>query len=206
MTRHDPGLSEWFEQHCSFQEVLRAKIRQIQVPGGLKEQIISERKARLTLAFRRKVTLTAVAATVLILGFLSFAHFSGPGYNDRTFAAFQTNMLRKVLREYPTMDLVTNNLDQIHQYLAQNGPHGDYVLPKHLQNASGTGCAIFPWHGKKVSMICLNSGKTKPATDPDLFLFVIDRTAVPDAPTDSTRHISQVRNLLVAVWTSGNET
>ena len=53
LAKQDPELARWLEEHCARQEALRAKFRQITVPAGLKEQIISEQAARSKPAFRR---------------------------------------------------------------------------------------------------------------------------------------------------------
>src|SRR5260370_39633005 len=104
-------------------------------------------------------------------------------------------MARKVLREYPTMDLVPDDLGQIRQYLARNGPHRDYVLPKPLEKTAGTGCAIFPWHGRSVSMVCFNSTKKATAKGPDLFLFNVDRSPVAQAPRPHPPRFPQINGL-----------
>src|SRR5436190_735159 len=44
--RKDPELERWFQEHCAVQGVLRDKFRQIAVPEGLKEQILSERQVQ----------------------------------------------------------------------------------------------------------------------------------------------------------------
>jgi hypothetical protein len=110
-----------------------------------------------------------------------------------------------VLRAYPKMDLETNNLPAIHQYLAQNG-QADYTLPKGLQTASGTGCKILSWHGKRVSMVCFNSGKNAAANMPDLFLFIIDRSGLSNPPIKSSAQFSRMSGLTAASWSSGNLT
>ena len=46
LAKGDPELASWFETHCARQFVIGEKFRQIAVPAGLKEQIISEQAAQ----------------------------------------------------------------------------------------------------------------------------------------------------------------
>jgi hypothetical protein len=208
LVERDANLARWFEEQCAVQRALRAKFHQIPVPEGLREQILSERKARMAPPppLRRKVFIAMAAACAVVLllavGIVLVKHESRP-----TFTMFQTNYVpRTVLRSYPRMDLETNDLSEIRSYLADNKGHADYHLPAGLENTSGTGCAILSWRGQRVTMVCFNSGKTKPATNPDLFLFIVDKTAFSHAPAAATPQYAQVRRLATATWTSGSET
>src|SRR5207249_5687388 len=118
-----------------------------------------------------------------------------------SFSAYQQWMVRTALRTY-TMDLETNDLKQIRAYLAQRNAVADYVLPQPLANAKGTGCVAMRWHGNRVSMVCFRSGKPLgPGEKADLFLFVIDRSSVPDAPAGDLPQFTKVNKLMTANWT-----
>jgi hypothetical protein len=107
---------------------------------------------------------------------------------------------------YPAMDLETNNLQAIRQELAKHGEIDNLPFTVPLDKTAGTGCASLRWHGKSVSMICFNSGKNGKPKNPDLFLFVIDKTLVKDPPP-GVPLISQARKSLVSgSWTSGDKT
>ena len=54
LAKQDPELTRWLVEHCARQETLRAEFRQITVPAGLKEQIISEQAARTRAGIRRR--------------------------------------------------------------------------------------------------------------------------------------------------------
>src|ERR1700722_2469998 len=86
LAKQDPDLSLWLEQQCAQQQLLRAKIRQIPVPAGLKEQIISER-VRYTQKrfFRQAVAMAAGLALVLLAGWRLTVFFHAPPADD-TFA------------------------------------------------------------------------------------------------------------------------
>ena len=203
LARRDRELGRWFEEHCAFHEAVRAKFRQIPVPEGLKEQILSERYSQTRALARRKVVGLAMAATLVLLGALAGFWLAPAG--KPSFALFESRMARRVLRQYPQMDLRTNDLRQIERYLAAKG-HGGYVLPDGLAKLQGTGCAVLPFHGREVSMICLNSGKTSTPKDPDLFLFVIERTALAGAPSSSTPRFTRItHDMTAAGWSAGGK-
>ena len=95
------------------------------------------------------------------------------------------------LRGY-AMDLTTNNPAQIRAYLAQNHAPADYVLPAPLEKTAMAGCAIESWQGAKVSMICFRTGKPlPPGEQSDLWLFVVDRASVKDAPPAGPRNLAR---------------
>jgi hypothetical protein len=203
LTKTDPELAAWFQQHCAFQDAARAAFNDIPVPEALKEQILSERKAHNTLSSRRRVLVAACAA--IIIAFVGIVTFRSLEPAKPTFASFHSRMMGMILR-YPAMDLETNNLQAIRQELAKHGEIDNLPFTVPLDKTAGTGCASLRWHGKSVSMICFNSGKNGKPKNPDLFLFVIDKTLVKDPPP-GVPLISQARKSLVSgSWTSGDKT
>ena len=94
------------------------------------------------------------------------------------------------------MMLETKDLNAVHQFLASNHAPADYVLTKEMEKQPAEGCALIDWHGQRVSLVCLDGGQ-----DPDLFLFVIDRSALPDPPPGSTPQFAHVGPMTTASWT-----
>jgi hypothetical protein len=202
--KRDPELSRWLAEDCALYAAVRSKFEQIPVPEGLKEQIVSEQKARTSIASRSKAALLAVCAVIVLL-LLGLGAFYLRPTEDRSLSAFGARMAGIPLRGYPKMDLETNNLAAIHQYLVQNGGQ-DYALPKGLKTASGTGCKILTWHGKRVSMVCFNSGKNAAANTPDLFLFIIQRSGLSNPPVSNSPQFARMSGLTAASWSRGNLT
>jgi len=206
LTKADPELAAWFEQHCAFQIAARSAFNSIPVPDGLKQQILSERKAHLTLSTRRKVLAAASVMVILAcVGVFTFRSFKPYPATDNTFANFQSNMVGKIIR-YPTMDLLTNDLQAIRQELAKHGQPANVPFTASLDKVAGTGCASFDWHDKPVSMICFNSGKNGNPRKPDLFLFIVDNTAVKNPPAGTPAIAHARRGIVSGSWTSGNKT
>jgi hypothetical protein len=202
----DPDLSGWLEQHSATQSAFRQHLRQIPVPEGLKQQILSERPTSRTAAkapYQPSARWLAVAAAIVLLFALATVFWPK---QPNVFAEFRSRMSGIVLREYPRMDLETSDLARIRSFLGQNQAHGDYVLPKPLEATPSTGCAILPWRGQRVSMICFDSGqKSDPTLKSDVFLFVVDHAVVPKAPGQSPQ-FSQLNKLATLSWTSGTRT
>lgn len=215
MVKADPELDQWFKEQCAWRETMRSRFKQIAVPEGLREQILSERKA-FTFSFKKLVRWAPVAACAAILAAgLAYVAFQKPSV-DR-FVSFRNRMSRIASREYPKMDLETSDLNKIHQFLAQNDVP-QYSLPAKLQKAAGTGCAILDWRDpagqhRKVAMICFNSGRTPPpgtmtaaAGGADLYLFIVDAAAAPDAPPAGEPAKSDISGLATASWQEGGKT
>ena len=209
LAKTDLELSRWFEEHCARQNALREKFRQIPVLAGLKEQIISEEAAKAKAASRREkiVGVAAVAAIVMALMMMGFffmpPHRPNPS-DYSTLADYKTQMAFHALSYYG-MDLTTNDASQIQAYLAKKQAPADYVLPAGLQKVAMTGCAIQSWQDSKASMICFCTGKLPPGGQhSDLWLFVIDRTAVKDISTITSPQFDKVNGLMTVAWTQGN--
>ena len=205
LARQDPELTRWFVEHCARHEAVRAGFRKITAPAGLKEQIISEQAAHeKRLFWRQRAVLAAVAAVVAALVVLTPLWFQHRGNDDRL-AIYLNRMAGVALRGY-VMDLATNNPAQIQGYLARNQAPADYVLPAPLAKTAVTGCAIESWQGAKVSMICFRTGKPlPPGEQSDLWLFVIDRLTVKDAPPAGSRQFVRVNKLMTVTWTQGDK-
>jgi hypothetical protein len=205
LAKQDPELTRWLAEHCARQEALRAGFRQITAPAGLKEQIISEQAAQeRTISWRSRAVL-AVAAVVAALVVLTPLWFQHRG-NEETFAIYRSRMAGVALRGPYIMDLATNNPVAIRAFLAKKQAPADYVLPAPLEKTAVTGCAIQDWQGAKVSMICFRTGKPlAPGEQSDLWLFVIDRSRMKDAPPADSRLFVQVSRLRMVTWTEGDK-
>jgi hypothetical protein len=204
LAQRDEELARWFGEHCARQDVLRAKFRQIPVPEGLKEQIISEQAALEKTVARWNLALAATAAAIAALLVLTTIWLRPPA-SDNTLAIYRNRMVGVALRGY-AMDVATNNPAQIRAYLGQNRAPADFVLPPPLKKVAMTGCAIESWQGVKVSMICFRTGKPlPPGEQSDLWLFVVDYTSVKNAPPPGPPQLAKVNQLITAVWSQGDK-
>jgi hypothetical protein len=205
LAQQDAELSRWLAQQVAQQEIVRAKIRQMPVPAGLKEQIISERRV-----FAQKrvmhlaITWVAALAGVMAIGWWAAVVLQRPP-DDDTFSNYRNRMVSAALRDY-SMDLETNNAAKIRDYLAQQRVAVNYELPAGLQKAAEAGCAIKSWQGAKVALLCFRTGQPlSPGGKSDMWLFVVDRTAVKGAPAATEPQFAKINKLMTATWTRGGK-
>jgi hypothetical protein len=201
LARQDPELARWFEQHRAFQKTMRAGFRQIEVPAHLKASLLIQKPAPRTIVtpqvwWRRPVWLSAAAAMLLVFG-LARAWLK-PHVPDR-FANFQSRMVGEAQLAY-RMDLETNDMQQVRQYMAIHGAPADYDLTPGLERLQLTGGGRLTWRSKPVTMVCFDRGNKQM-----LFLFVMKRSGVKDPPP-KTPQLVKVRQMLAASWTHGDNT
>lgn len=205
--RQDAELAKWFEQHCALQNAIRAGFRKMPIPEGLKEQILSEHRPRNVMVWWRQPQVLAAAAVVAILISIASLWLAIPRHSeeDLSLAGFRSRMVKTALRTY-AMDLETNDVAQVRAYLAQRQSHADYVLPKNLERTETVGCGALTWQGRPVAMVCFRTGKPLgPGTKSDLFLFVIERQALPAGNRSNAPEFATVSKLITASWEAGDK-
>ena len=209
LCRGDAELANWFEAHCAAQLAIRSSLKKIKPPEAFREQIISEVGAQLRPAWYRRPAFVAVAALIVtVIAITSIITSVLPGKVSReeiNFATYRTRMIRSAVKSYG-MDVETNDVTQIRNYLAQNKSHADYAVPAKLDEKSTVGCALLNWQGKPVAMICYRTGRPLAAgSKSDMFLFVADSKDVPDSPQESAPQFSQVGSLATASWSQNGK-
>ena len=204
LARSNPELSRWLEAQSASQAALRGQFQRIAPPAGLKEQILSEFAASQSRSARRRLLVLAPVALLTVVALL--AVFWPPRRAaDQPLRLYQNRMVRTALGGY-AMNLLTNDLGGVREYLAQHRAPADFTLPTSLQHATLAGCALSDWRGARVSLLCFRTGKPlQPGAASDLWLFVVDRASVDHAPTTTAPQFAQVSLLMTATWTEGNK-
>ena len=198
--KRDSELGRWFAQQQAFHITIRDRFRQLPAPADLKENILAGyRPAPIPVRWQQPAfqALAAAAAIMLLIGVALF--WSQPR-EDRSFAAFQSRVVRNAQRGY-AMEITTTNLSEIRRFLEAQGAHADYVLPAPLERLPGDGGAVLRWRNKPVSMVCFDLGNHN-----DLFLFVASRADLPDGPSTSEPQFTQIGRLTAASWSAGERT
>jgi hypothetical protein len=178
------------EQQSQFDELIRQKLREVSVPVGLTTRILAKSGARRAPVVWRWL---ASAAAVLVMVAIIFV-----GRPDNSFAGYRREMIRFVSAEYK-VDFHADNLDDVRRDLATHGYPAGYALPPGLHNISVEGSCLRHWRAHKVSLICM---ETK---GHDMWLFVIEHHALPDAPPPDPV-FANIGKIATASWTTGDYT
>ena len=192
---HDPDLARWFEQLQRVDDAIRRQLRETPVPADLRQRILADQKiARPEFGWRRPALL-AVAAAVIVLGVLSvwvFQRSAGAGLG-----AYRVSMVRLVSSSYNNTFLKATSFDELRQVLAARQWPTDFIVPDRLQSVTVVGGGAVEWNGHKVALACMKEGRH------GLWLFVIDKAALPDAPKAETPRIETVDGTPTAAWSRG---
>jgi hypothetical protein len=203
--KRDPELATWFQEHCAVYTAIRSKLKAIPIPPGLKRQIIvgqADHARIIPLPGSVKILLAA-AAIVLLTAVAWFAFDIRPSQN--TFARFRDRMARSVQRaDIPYMKMYSTSQGEVLKYFAANQRPADFSLSKALQQLPAEGGSALTWNNHPVEMLCLNARILTPNQPNDVWVFVMDKKYVPDAPGAAPQFI-QVGNLMTASWTTGDK-
>lgn len=201
----NPELKSWFAEHCALYSALRAKFKEIPVPEGLPQQIISERKVHSVPLWQKAVLLVGTVAIVALAVWRMPSILPRPS-EPHNFAFYRDYIVGWADKQY-SMDRLTNNLDEIRLVLTQRGAVTNYVVPANLQKyAIVAGCAGTAFQNKAVSMICFQTRPMSP-TSSDLWLFVTDSSTTTGNPASATPVIDKTRQgITTASWTDKGKT
>lgn len=209
--RQDPELAAWLEEHVATQEAIRSAFKQIEVPAGLKEQILSERDLKKIVPLERpdpsrRVQLYALAASVvLVCGVAVYWSLTNSGpKEDVGFNGYRNRMVASAVRTY-IMDMESGDASAVRAYLSAHKGHADFAMPEKVSASQIVGCGIKSWQGKPVTMVCFKTGKRLPPGEKsDLFLFVVDRGSLTELPEANKLVYRKVNELATATWTEGD--
>jgi len=194
--RRDPALQEWWKQQQKFHGAMKHGFAEIPVPDKLRDQILARSKLVPLPAWHRPTIWAAAAGIILLLGLAGF--WLRPSPTNGSFATFRSRMVRAVLTQY-RMDIETNDMASIRQFLATNNAPADYVISPLLAKLPPTGAGILSWQRSRVAMVCLDS-----QTQGTWFLFIANRSEVTHPPT-AAREFAQVNKLMTVSWTQGEK-
>jgi hypothetical protein len=194
LARTDPELRAWFEAHCAFQQAMRNALRRTALPQALRTPSAPPRP------LLRFPTLAAqiwrIAAAILILCGIGALLWHKPG-EEPSFAVLRNRLVQSVLRGYP-MDVVSTSDAALRSFLRDRQAPADYALRSPLSELPILGGGIRSWRDGKVAMVCLGARDQR-----TLFLFVADRSSVPDAPAEGLEW-AQVKTCATVSWSEGD--
>lgn len=208
--QRDPELAQWFTEHCNSYEAIRWTLRQIPVPVGLREEILkAHARQRPEVRWTQPVLVAPAVAAIIVLALIGYGFYAHRSalMQPRDFAAYLQTMTSVAAGHYQ-MTVVTADPDVLRHHLAAaHGPE-DYSLTPGLRTLSLEGGLIVDWFGHKVSMLCFTQDDKQDMDaneDHDVWLFVVSRDALPDAPAAVAPQFTQAHGLIAASWTRGDK-
>lgn len=227
--RRDPELSRWLAEQTAFDTAIGGKLKAIPVPADLKASILAGRKIvpiKPEPWWRRSIhPVAAAAALAITFGTIGFLALHEPPEPKADFARFTqdiTDYLGKGYGVLPRhahlattdatyfgamsyrMNFRSPSLDDIRQWLVQNGGHGDFASPGGLKNPLNLGCGIMDWRGKRITLIAFQTGRSLPHDK--VHLVIINSADLPDPPARSQPRFDERTDWTTAAWSDGSLT
>jgi hypothetical protein len=194
---HDPELALWFEQLQRADDAVRHQLRQTPVPVDLKQRILAEQKIVRPDFGWRKPVLMAAAAAIIVLGVVSVWVSRQTARNG--LEAYRAEMVRYVSSSYSSAFIKATSFDELRQVLARKNWPSDFIVPDRLRSVTVIGGSAVEWNGHKVALACMKEGRH------GLWLFIIEKSALRDAPETESPRIKEVESEPTAVWSqNGN--
>lgn len=227
--RHDPGLARWLAEQTDLDAAIGGQLRSIPVPADLKASILAGRKivpARAASWWRRGIHPAAAAAALAVtfatIGYLALREPPEPKADFARFTHDITDYLGKGYGVLPQhahlattdasyfgsmsyrMNYRSPSLDDIRQWLAANGGHGDFTSPGGLKKPLNLGCGVMDWWGRRVTLISFQVGRNLPQDK--VHLVIISSDGLPDPPLPGQPRFEERGDWTTASWNDGRLT
>lgn len=189
----DPELALWYEQLQRADDIIRRRLREMSVPADLKQRILAEQKiVRPNFVRRKPLLITAAAAAIIVLSVVSLWFFQRSASNG--LKAYRADMVRYVSSSYSSTFVKATSFDELRQILASRNWPSDFVVPDRLKSVTVIGGSAVEWKGHKVALACMKEGRR------GLWLFTIEKVALPDAPKTESPQIQEIESMPTAAW------
>jgi hypothetical protein len=151
--RHDPILERWFRESSEFDAAIAEKLRTVEVPAGLHENILAG--AKVSRPSRTMLLKWAIAAAIILVGVVGSLvlrqstkpHLAGwQGEALHTISSLVAGQFKFDAQSHSGADLIA--------WLKTNRAPAAERLPKNLETLESLGCKTFSWNGTPVSVIC----------------------------------------------------
>lgn len=211
LANEDPALAMWLEQELETDRVIRSRLREVSLPVGLRDRILTAAKI-VPLPWWRRPRVLVAAAAVLMVTFGSvvgwkfamgpdtaWARLSTWAGAPRDLATFESEMVRFVSKAEYALELHSDELAEVKRYLAERGKELEPPIPAALERLRTYGCQVFDWHGESVTLICFRARDVGIA-----HLFVIDASALRDPPSAESA-VASVGSWSASSWREGDK-
>ena len=196
LVQRDAELRAWFEAEQAADKAIAAKLKAAPLPDDLLERVRAGTRARIAGRSRRPSLTLAMAASLALLGLVAALWFNRtPSAPPETFAAYRADMTQ-FLRAFPKLDIATDRLPEVREWLSQQHPLVQAKIPKGMERFPSLGCRTVEWRGKKLALLCFM------AEGQVVHVFVMPRTAFPDAMLTPAPTFARVGPQNTASWAS----
>jgi hypothetical protein len=227
--RRDPELARWLAEQTALDAAIGGKLQAIPVPRDLKATILAGGKVvplRAESWWRRSIhPATAAAALAVVFATVGYLALHEPAEPKPDFARFTqdiTDYLGKGYGVLPQhvqlasadhtyfgamsyrMNYRSPSLDDIRQWLAQHGGHGDFTSPDGLKKPLNLGCGVMDWWGRRVTLISFQVGRNLPQDK--VHLVITDSSGLPDPPLRGKPRFEERGDWTTAAWNDGRHT
>lgn len=196
LVQQDAELRAWFEAEQAADKAIAAKLKAAPLPEDLLARVRAGTQARIAGQPRRSSLALAMAASFAVMGLIAALWLNRtPAVLPGSYAAYRADMAQ-FLRDFPKLDLATDRLSEVRDWLSRQHPAVRAKIPPGMERFPSIGCRTVDWQGRKLALVCfMVEGQV-------VHLFVMPRTAFPDAGLSSTPWFAKVRQLNTASWSS----
>jgi len=196
--RNDPELCAWLDDWQALDRSIASKLKTVPLPEGLLEQVRSGAAAR---AFHRRSPFLhplALAACLALIGVLVAVWMGRPTANgsDVPLMSLRSDMAA-FLNEFPQMDLETDRLPEVREWLAERHPLTTVDFPLNLQAFPTLGCRTVSWRGIDLALVCFM------ADGEVVHLLMVPTDSLPDDPGTLDPVYASAGRFRTTAWTSG---
>lgn len=192
----DPELAAWLESERALDETVRARLRDVQPPQGLKARVLSAPPATVPVPVARWRIPLAWAATLALLAAVA-ALWLWPRGSAAEFAAFRSEMV-EVAAGPIRFDFASGDARELERWLNEREGAGKAKLPAGVKSLPGLGCRELKWRGRPVALLCFRAGDGRA-----LHVFAVARGALGDAPEEGRARFVASGGMQTAAWRQG---
>ena len=197
--RNDPDLRAWFDEWQALDRSIATKLKATPLPDGLLEQVRGGAAARAAQRRSRFLPPLALAACLALLGVLVAFWMGRPVVKEsgEPLASLRNDMAA-FLNEFPPLDLETDRLAEVREWLAEQHPQTTIDFPGNLQVFPTLGCRTVSWRGIDLALVCFV------ADGEVIHLLMVPVDALPDVAGGSDPLFASAGRFRTATWTSGD--
>lgn len=193
----DPELTRWWAEDQDIDRAITARLAAAAVPADLEARLASHSAVTSPVPqrpWRRSVVLAAAAMIALAV---VFNFWRGSFQPAASLADYRDEMV-SFIKTTPSLEMETDKLDRISQFLETSGAPSQLEIPKALRELAPVGCRVLRFRGNDVTLICFRR------TDGHIaHLFVVRRGALPRLP-DAPQYAAAEDGWITAAWNGGD--